>query len=267
MNLVPLQRAYSRSRLTITRQGAVATGRARQVVAPARPWLWMLVGSAILGGGVALLIRAELGLSPYDVLLSAVARELGITHGQAGWLVAGGLLALATLLGRRPRIATIAWVLTNGVAIDAVLPLLEAPDALATRIAFAAAGTCGIAAGVALVVQSGGTGGAFELIIKALGDRGLKPVPVRAVMEFTTLATGLALSGDAGFATIAFAMTFGSLVVGAERALEDHRVGRAHRLSGLHSPACGSVAGSDPAGGLGGELGPRDLCIDDAEAC
>jgi uncharacterized membrane protein YczE len=213
----------------------VATGRARQAVAPARPWLWMLVGSAILGAGVALLIRAELGLAPYDVLLSAIARGLDITHGQAGWLVAGGLLLVASILGRRPRIATVAWVLTNGVAIDAVLPLLEAPDALVTRIVFAAAGTCAIAAGVALVLHSGGTGGAFELIIKALGDRGLKPVPVRTVMEFTTLATGLALAGDAGLATIAFAMTFGSLVVGAERALDDHRVGRALRLAASRS--------------------------------
>ena len=231
MNLVPLQRAYSRSRLTITRHGAMATGRARQVVAPARPWLWMLVGSAILGAGVALLIRAELGLPPYDVLLSAVARGLGVTHGQAGWLIAGGLLLVASLLGRRPRVATVAWVVSNGVAIDVFLPLLEAPDALATRIVFAAAGTSAIAGGVALVVHSGGTGGAFELIIKALGDRGLKPVPVRAAMEFTTLATGLALAGDAGPATVAFALTFGSLVVGAERALDDHRAGRSARLT------------------------------------
>ncbi len=111
------------------------------------------------------------------------------------------------------------------------MPLLDAPEALPTRIAFAAAGTCSIAGGVALVVHSGGTGGAFELIIKALGDRGFQPVPVRTAMEFTTLATGLALAGDAGFVTIAFALTFGPLVVGAERALEDHRVGRESRLA------------------------------------
>jgi len=197
----------------------------------------MLVGSAILGAGVALLIRAELGLAPYDVLLSAIARALDITHGQAGWLVAGGLLVVASILGRRPRVATVAWVITNGVAIDAVLPLLEAAEALVTRIVFAAAGTTAIAGGVALVLHSGGTGGAFELIIKALGDRGLKPIPVRTVMELTTLVTGLALAGDAGFATIAFAMTFGSLVVGAERALDDHRVGRALRLAASHPGA------------------------------
>lgn len=231
VNFGPIRGAYSRSRITITRQGAVATGRARQVVAPARPWLWMLVGSSILGAGVALLIRAELGLPPYDVLLSALARELGVTHGQAGWVLAGALLLVASLLGRRPRIATVAWVLSNVVAIDVVMPLLDAPEALPTRIAFAAAGTCSIAGGVALVVHSGGTGGAFELIIKALGDRGFQPVPVRTAMEFTTLATGLALAGDAGFVTIAFALTFGPLVVGAERALEDHRVGRESRLA------------------------------------
>ena len=225
-----LRRFYSRSRLTITRQGAVATGRARQVVAPARPWLWMMVGSVTLGAGVALLIRAELGLPPYDVLLSAVARDLGMTHGQAGWVIAGSLLIVATLLGRRPRLATLVWILSNGLAIDAALPLIESPAALPTRLLFAAAGTCGIAAGVALVVHSGGTGGAFELIIKAMGDRGLRPVPVRTALELTTLASGLALAGDAGLVTIAFALTFGPLVVAAERALEDHRLGREARL-------------------------------------
>ncbi len=230
MKLTTIRCLYGRSRLTITRQGAVATGRARQVVAPARPWLWMMVGSAVLGAGVALLIRAELGLPPYDVLLSAVARDLAVTHGQAGWVVAFSLLVVASLLGRRPRFATLVWIVSNGLAIDAVLPLIESPGALPTRIIFAAAGTFGIATGVALVVHSGGTGGAFELIIKGLGDRGLRPIPVRTALELTTLATGLALAGDAGPATIAFALTFGPVVVGTERALEDHRVGREARL-------------------------------------
>ena len=34
-------------------------------------------------------IRADLGLPPYDVLLSAIREALGITLGQAGWVRTG----------------------------------------------------------------------------------------------------------------------------------------------------------------------------------
>lgn len=225
-----LRRVLRSGRIVLTRHGAVAGDRVRVVAAPARPWLWMLVGSLVLGSGVALLIRAELGLPPYDVLLSAIAGDLGLSHGQAGLAFGAALLAVATMLGRRPRLATLAWIAGNGMAVDAALPLVQAPDSMLVRIVFAVAGTCAIAGGVSLVIHSGGTGGAFELIIAALGDRGLRPVPVRTGLELTTLVTGLALAGDAGLFTLAFALVFGPLVVASLRALEDHQIGREFRL-------------------------------------
>ena len=196
----------------------------------------MLLGSAILGIGVALLIRAELGLAPYDVFLSSIVDRASVTHGQAGWLVAGTLLLVATALGRRPRLTTLLYVLANGVAIDIAVPLIQEPSAVATRMAMAGAGMVFIAAGVALVVHSGGTGGAFELIIAAMGDRGLRPVPVRTTMELTMFGAGLVLGGAAGPMTLVFALGFGPLVLVVERALDDHRAGRAVR-TGAAAPA------------------------------
>ena len=218
----------------------MAAGRARRAasgtvraVAPAQPVAWMLLGSALLGTGVALLIRADIGLAPYDVFLSSIADRAGVTHGQAGWLVAGTLMLLAAALGRRPRLTTLLFVLANGVAIDVALPVIQEPSVIATRGAFAGSGMALIATGVALVVHSGGTGGAFELIIAAMRDRGLRPVPVRTTMELTMFGTGIVLGGAAGPMTLVFAVGFGPLVLVIDRALDDHRTGRALRLTSI----------------------------------
>ena len=226
--------------LAFTRQGALAAARARalarttaettaRAVAPTRPVSWLLSGSLFLGVGVAMSIRADLGLPPYDVLLSAIRDALGITHGQAGWVVGGLLLVVAIALGRRPRVNTVMFVVVTGVMIDTALPLIGSPDTMGTRVVFASLGTAAIAAGIALVVHGGGTGGPLELTIRALADRGHRAATIRTTLEFTILVSGIALGGSFGPATIVFAALIGPLVLVTEQALADHRAGRAER--------------------------------------
>ena len=223
-----------------TRQGALAAARARavarttaestaRVVAPTRPIAWLISGALFLGVGVALSIRADLGLPPYDVLLSAVREVLGISHGQAGWVLGGILLVIAAALGRRPRVNTVTFVVATGLMIDTALPLIESPGAMTTRIVFVGMGTAAIAAGIALVVHGGGTGGPLELTIRGIADRGHRAATVRTALEFTILISGIALGGSFGPATIAFAAVIGPLVLATEQTLADHRAGRAAR--------------------------------------
>ena len=62
----------------------------------------LFVGSTLIGTGVALLTRARLGLSPYDVLASGLTPRVGLSFGQTVWLVSAVLFLVCALLGQRP---------------------------------------------------------------------------------------------------------------------------------------------------------------------
>jgi len=197
---------------------------------PARRTASLFVGSLLIGTGVALLTQARLGLSPYDVLVSGLLPRLGLSFGQTVWVVSGVLFLIAAILGQRPSRWGIAYVLANGVAIDAVSGLINSPVAMPARIFFVAAAVCTISGGVSLVVHSGSTGGAFELLTCAGELRGLDRRTVRTSLEVTVLMIGIALGGSFGPATVVIALCMGPLLAMFGQALSDHSKGRMTRL-------------------------------------
>ena len=95
----------------------------------------LLLGSTLIGAAVGFLVQADLGLAPYDVLSSALEIRLGISLGQAGWIVAAvlflvsstladgsrtpvGATSLSRLRHRTPRAASRLHWLTQGYALD-----------------------------------------------------------------------------------------------------------------------------------------------------
>lgn len=197
---------------------------------PLRRGVSLFVGSLLIGTGVALLTQARLGLSPYDVLVSGLLPRLGLSFGQTVWVVAAGLFGIAAMLGQRPSRWGIAYVFANGVAIDAVSGSINSPESMLGRIAFVTAAIVVISAGISLVVHSGSTGGAFELLMKAGEERGLDRVTVRTSLEVGILSLGIVLGGSFGPATLAVALGIGPVLGAMSTALADHSRGRAMRL-------------------------------------
>lgn len=191
----------------------------------------LAAGSTLIGTSVALLVRADLGLPPYDVLSSGLADRVGVSLGQAGWLVAAVLFALATLLGRRPSGWGVAYIVANGLAIDAVAHLLNEPDTLAGRIGFLIVGIGVMAAGINLVLYSGTTGGPFELLMLAAEDRGIGRVVTRYALDLGVLAAGIALGGRFGIGTVVFVALMGPVLQVVSQVFADHRAGRDQRLA------------------------------------
>lgn len=225
-------------RLGFGRQGALAATRRMfpaRALSPVRMAVSLLVGSSLIGVGVVLLTQAELGLSPYDVLVSGLMPRLGLTFGQTVWVVSGVLFLIAAILGRRPSRWGIAYVLANGVAIDAISGMINQPASMAGRIGFVLAALATISAGISLVVHSGSTGGAFELLSAAGEDRGLDRTMVRTGLEVGLLLLGIALGGSFGPATIVIALAIGPVLGVIGQALADHSNGRARRLVPIES--------------------------------
>jgi uncharacterized membrane protein YczE len=216
----------------LSRHGAIAANRTRPPEATrisVSRAASLLTGSTFIGLGVSFFVHARLGLAPYDVLLSALSPRIGLSLGQSAWVMAAVLFSVAALLGQRPRLSGLAYVAANGFAVDIAVSVIRDAEPLGLRILFAFLGLAAIVGGISLVVHSGLTGGAFELLMNAGRERGRDPIKVRTGLELSILAAGIALGGDFGIATIGFAALVGPTMRAFNQALSDHRNGRALR--------------------------------------
>jgi uncharacterized membrane protein YczE len=191
----------------------------------------LIVGSALIGVAVALLVEARLGLAPYDVLASGLSRRGVLSLGQASWLIAAGFTLVAIMLGRRPSAWGIAYVFLNGLAIDAASEILREPSSMLLRIAFVPAGILAMAAGINVVLHSGTTGGPFDLLVAAGEDRGISALKVRYILDIGVLLSGVAIGGAFGPATVVYGALMGFTIVSGSQALADHRRGRKIRAA------------------------------------
>jgi len=223
----------SRALLALTRHGALAVAsrlHAERAITPTRRALALLAGSILIGIGVASFSRANFGLPPYDMMLSAISLHAGLTLGQSAWVAAGVLYIISTSLGRPPSLATLAFTFVNGLTVDATLSLTSAPTAVPVRLVLVAVGLTSIAAGIAFVVHSYSTGGPFELLMSAAEDRGMNPALFRTLLELTVFTGGAIAGGAFGWATILFAVAIGPVLRALLQGLTDYRAGRAIRL-------------------------------------
>jgi uncharacterized membrane protein YczE len=159
-------------------------------------WVQLVSGTLVMGAGIAMLVRAHLGLVPLDVLHSAVAARTGWTFG--GGLIAtqAVLLALFVPLRIRPGVGTIAGFLVPAVTCDSTLTVLPVNLALPWRIAMLAGGGGLFAGGVALYL--GTQFGAMPrdgLMLALAAGRPHRIPAVRVGLDFVFLIAGWLLLG------------------------------------------------------------------------
>lgn len=171
-----------------------------------------LIAISIIGLGVALMVSAELGVAPNDVLNTGLSDKIGFGVGTAAWLTGVVAMVLAWVLGRRPRLATVVGGMIVGLSINASVAALPSPDPFAWRIAFLALGLAVVWAGITGVVAADVGAGPLELVMLALMDRGVSIRVSRWAIELTLLVMGLALGGSAGFGTAVFALGTGPVL-------------------------------------------------------
>ncbi len=196
----------------------------------------LAAGSTLIGAAVALLVQADLGLPPYDVLASGLQRHLPLSLGQAGWAVAAVLFVLAALLRRPPSAWGAAYIIANGIAVDAMADLINPPESSLARVAFLLVAIVVMASGINLVLYSGTTGGPFELLMRAGEDRGLSPTHVRYVLDVAVLVLGLIIGGAAGIGTVIYAALMGAMLQTARQIFNDYHEGRLLRLALITIP-------------------------------
>lgn len=168
-----------------------------------------LAGLAVLGAGLGLMVRAELGLSPWDVLHQGLARHTPLTIGAASILVGVLVLAGWLPLRERPGLGTVLNVVVIGVTLDLTVYVVPETDRLAIRLAELAVGVWVWGPGSALYLGARLGPGPRDGLMTGLARRGLPVGPVRTGIELTALAVGMVLGGTAGLGTVAFALGVG----------------------------------------------------------
>ncbi len=173
----------------------------------------LYVGLVLYGISLALMLRAGLGLDPWDVLHQGLEAHLPLTFGQVT-IVVGALVLLAWIpLRQWPGIGTVSNVVVIGLAVDAALAVLPAPGSLPIRGAVLVAGV-GLN-GVATAAYIGarlGPGPRDGLMTGLVSRTGGSIRLVRTSIELTVLGSGWLLGGTVGVGTVLYAVSIGPLV-------------------------------------------------------
>ncbi len=173
----------------------------------------LLGGLALFGLGEALLVAADLGVTPWTVLAQGVSLHLGLSVGAATVLISGALLLLWVPLRQPPGLGTLLNAVLVGAFMDLALVLLPDELPLAARVLLVPTGilVVGIGSGYYLTSRLGP--GPRDGLMTGLSRRtGLSLRLVRGCIEVAAVTTGYLLGGTVGVGTVAVALLIGPVV-------------------------------------------------------
>jgi uncharacterized membrane protein YczE len=182
----------------------------------ARRWtrrlVQLYVGLACYGISAAMMVRARLGLDPWDVLHQGIAHRTGHAIGTVSVVVGVFVLLLWLPLPQRPGLGTISNVLVVGLSMNQALRVLPAQHGLGAQFAMLVGGIalCGLATG--MYISAGLGAGPRDGLMTGYARRtGLSIRLTRTVLELTVLGAGWLLGGSVGLGTVLFAVGIGPL--------------------------------------------------------
>lgn len=173
----------------------------------------LLLGLTGYGFSMALMVRAGLGLDPWDVFHQGLSLKTPMTIGIASAVVGVAVLLAWVPLRNRPGVGTVANVIVIAVTVDAGMAILPTPSALPVRAAMMVGAVVLNAMSTVLYIGAGlGPGPRDGLMTGLVLRTGLSVRLVRTSIEATVLAVGWLLGGTVGVGTVLYAFGIGPLV-------------------------------------------------------
>ena len=199
----------STARPSLADLGPVAQLRAGRLP---RRLVQLYAGLVLYGVSLALMVRGDLGLAPWDVLHSGFIRHVPITLGQAVILVSVLVLLAWIPLREVPGLGTVSNAVVVGLAADATLAVLDPPGPWWARVALMLGGIVlnGLATAMYIGAQLGrGPRDGLMTGLARVTGRSLRLV--RTCLEVAVVLVGLLLGGALGLGTILYAVLIGPL--------------------------------------------------------
>ena len=173
----------------------------------------LLVGLFLYGIAIAMMVRAGIGVAPWDVLTQGIVAQTGISFGVVVIAVGALVLLLWIPIRQKPGVGTVANVLLIGPAADVGLLFIpQQHDWWAQGLLFAA-GLALLAVATGLYVGARLGPGPRDGLMTGIHKRwGWKIWIVRTGIEVVVLTIGWLLGGQVGIGTLAFALLIGPMV-------------------------------------------------------
>ncbi|WP_216829097.1 YczE/YyaS/YitT family protein [Alkalihalobacterium elongatum] len=177
-------------------------------------WGIFMLGLVIMSFGIALMITADLGSAPWDVLHIGLTLQLGLTIGTWSIIMGFVIIGVTILLTKEwPQIGAFVNMVLVGVFIDIFLFLLITPNSFIGKLIMLLSGIVIIGYGIGLyIAPKCGAGPRDSLMLAITEKTKLKVQWVRSAMEVVVLSTGWLLGGPVFIGTLIFCFGIGSVV-------------------------------------------------------
>lgn len=177
-----------------------------------RRCLRVLAGLAVSAVGIVMLLQANIGLDPWNVLHQGIEHVTGISFGTATILAGGSIMLLSILLGESFGIGTLANIFCCGPIIDLILAtgLIRQQTRFLPGFAMMLAGLEFLAVGTWLYMSAGLGSGPRDSLMVAIAKRTRWKVGVcRSASELLVTTAGFLMGGSVGFGTVISAVGIG----------------------------------------------------------
>ncbi|MPM83257.1 hypothetical protein SDC9_130320 [bioreactor metagenome] len=165
----------------------------------------LLLGFIIYGLAIVVMIHANIGLSPWDVLHQGISLKTGLTMGQISIGVGVIIIIIDAFMGEGIGFATLGNVFLIGTFLDIFegFNIIPYANNLFIGIIMMLIGIILAAIATVLYLKPALGSGPRDGLMLAINKRSSKSVgTIRTIIELTALAVGWLLGGSVGIGTI-----------------------------------------------------------------
>jgi uncharacterized membrane protein YczE len=180
---------------------------------PVRRLGQLLVGLFLYGIAIALMVRAGIGVAPWDVLTQGLSKQTGLPFGLLTNLIGIVVLLLWIPIRQKPGVGTVLNVLLIGPSAQLGLAFIPQQTVPWVQGLVFAGGLALLAIATGLYVGARLGPGPRDGLMTGLHKRtGWRIWIVRTLIEVVVLTIGWLLGGQVGIGTLAFALLIGPMV-------------------------------------------------------
>jgi uncharacterized protein len=174
-----------------------------------------VIGLLLMSLGIVLLIVADLGVSPWDVLHVGLYYQLGLTIGSWSIIIGLAILTASSLILKEfPKMGAFLNMILIGLFMDFYLwlPFMQTPSSLIGKLVMFLSGLviCCYGMGTYISAQFG-AGPRDSLMIALTSKTGWKIGRVRGAMEIVVLIIGWLLGGPVFWGTVIIGLLLGPI--------------------------------------------------------
>ena len=173
----------------------------------------LVLGVIFYGIAISLIVRAAIGVAPWDVLTQGIGKQTGLSFGLITVITSVIVLLLWIPIRQKPGIGTVLNTLLVGPSAEVGLALIPEQSELWVRILLFIAGLVLLAVATGLYIGARFGPGPRDGLMTGIHHRwGVKIWIVRTSIEVVVLSIGWILGGNVGVGTVAFALLIGPMV-------------------------------------------------------